>query len=138
MSVLTYIINTHNPTLIDHMVTLLKLKIDPIDCKRIIFFFLAVFDRIIFRQKISTWHFFFFSVRHSMMKRPQICIYGISREHRGLGLCLKEGCKDVCMEVLFFFSSRCMSQEYIFKKNSGVWIQDFIFLAVLKTKISLT
>lgn len=36
--VMTYIINTRDPTAIDHMVTLLKLKIDPIDCKQIIYF----------------------------------------------------------------------------------------------------
>lgn len=68
-----------------------------------------------------------------MIERLHICICDIwiTQWFRPL-------CKDVCMELLFFFSPRCMSQKYIFKKNSGIWVQNFVFLAVVKAKISLT
>lgn len=36
---MAYKINTFDPMAIDHMVTLLKLKIEPVDCKQIIHIF---------------------------------------------------------------------------------------------------
>jgi len=77
-SAMTYVIHTCDPAVINHMVTLLKLKIDPMDCEQIIYFFPAIHDRIVFQQKILIWHFLF-ALHHSVIKRPQICIYGISR-----------------------------------------------------------
>lgn len=62
---MAYKINTFDPTAIDHMVTLLKSKIERVDCKQIIQLFLpAVFHRIIFQQNISTWYFLF-ALHHS-------------------------------------------------------------------------